>query len=178
VKRLTLLGVVLALLLGTTLLAQAMTAPEIKITNVAPPVPAVRGADTSLELRDPAEELVLLDTKGQPWLRINQSGVTRRNEQGQWEEIRKESFYYLTETEVGRFVTSEQALPYPWRINGTYGGRPFSMEGTYVPPRSDDPNSGGLLAGLGVLLVLAVLAVAAVGGLIYGVVKLVQRRAH
>ncbi|HYF91840.1 MAG TPA: hypothetical protein VD969_06310 [Symbiobacteriaceae bacterium] len=167
-KRIMLMLVPLLLALGPSV-TQAVTPPRIVLTRVDPPMEAIRGGSTtSIEIREPAEELVLLDQKGAPFLRMTKEGVFERKRSGALELVRKESFFYLHEGHVGAAVTDRRDLPYPWRIAGTYGGKPFVMEGTLVPPGARPDASPSFaprvsilaLAGLGVLIVVGTVGLA------------------
>lgn len=154
-----LLLIVPALFLLLTLPARALTAPKITVDSVTPAIPAIRmTGGTSVEIRDPAEELILLDAKGEPWLKMTGPAVLERTDKG-WQEVRKENFYYLTETDVGNAVLERKQLPYPWRINGTYGGKPFVMEGTLVPPGAKTGDTSPGSGGSGWVMVLTLVAV-------------------
>lgn len=167
-RRTTILWLLVALMLAVPTVAAGVSAPVIKVTRVEPPLEPYRPGDaTTVQLRDPREELVLFDPKGQPWLRINNAGVFERDEKGSFREVRKEPFFYLHEGHIDRHVLVRAALPYPWRISGTYGGRPFVMEGTYTPPggggrTNSESGASGLVVGS---LLLAVPVALAAGGI-------------
>lgn len=133
-RRGVMIGIILLLLLGVMDVAAGLTPPRIMLSRVEPAVEAVRGGSTtSVELRNPQKELVLLDQQGKAWLRMSAEGVYELNQKGNWEEVRKEPFYYIADGEVGRFTTDRSTMPYPWTIRGTYGGQPFVMTGTLIP---------------------------------------------
>lgn len=134
--RRTYLFLLLALLLmGVGRAALGVTPPVIKVTRVEPAIDAVRSSGgTTIELRDPKAELVLFDLKGEPWLRMTAAGVFERNAKGEFEAVRTEPFFYIHDGHIARQVLEQKALPYPWRMQGTYGGQTFTMEGTFIPP--------------------------------------------
>lgn len=156
------------LLLMLTAAAAAVSAPVIVVTKIEPAIAAIRpGSNTSIEIREPAEELILLDNKGAPFLRMTKDGVFERKSDGKFAEVRKENFFYLHEGHVGAAVLEKQSLPYPWRIAGTYGGKPFVIEGTLVPPgtKAGGSETGGSKLPVAVMIVLAggLVAVGVVG---------------
>lgn len=161
-RRIPLLILVLFLILTAS--AAALTPPKITVTRVEPAIEAIRGGGgTTIEIRDPAEELVLLDKSGQPFLRMNRDGVFERGSDGAFAEVRKEHFFYLHDGHVGRAVLNKEPLPYPWRIEGTYGGKPFVMEGTMIPAGT---NTNGETNGSPVRLTMVLLV--GVGALAMG----------
>ena len=155
-------------MLALVSVANAVTPPEIVLTRVDPAIPAIRGdSRTSIEIRDPAEDLMLFDQQGTPFLRMTKEGVFERNSKGAFAAVRKENFFYLHDGHVGAAVLERKSLPYPWRIQGTYGGKPFVMEGTLIPAgtRADGSRPAGGLVGFSVMSI-AGLAVLVIGGAI------------
>ena|GEM_PF-3629736 len=168
----------LILLLTLAARAVAVTPPTIVLTKVEPAVQAIRGGSaTTIEIRDPAEELILLDAKGQPFLKMNAAGVQERKGSGSWEEVRKENFFYLHDGHIAQAVTERKSLPYPWQIKGTYGGKPFTMEGTLIPAgaKAGDTGSGSLRMGFLVAFLAFGLVVIGIVGVVILVRSLLRR---
>lgn len=165
----------LLLLLTLTTSAAALTAPRITVTRIEPAIEAIHGgSNTTIEIRNPAEELILLDKSGKPFLRMTRDGVFERNSDGAFAEVRKETFFYLHDGHVGRAVLNKESLPYPWRIEGTYGGKPFVMEGTLIPAGTNESANAPRLTGMVVLLGAGALAMGLLVGLVFLIKSLVK----
>lgn len=169
-----------ALLIGLFILLAATVAaadapPDITLGRVEPVIPAIRAISrTAIEIRNPAEELVLLDKQGAPFLRMTQDGVFERQSDGSFETVRAERFFYINEIHIGKYAALTGVFPAKWSMAGTYGGTPFVMEGLFVPPAKviDRTPYSGETSYVGMMAIWALLLFG-VGWIVY--VKFIQR---